>query len=94
MLEIFTEIIEELESLPKTHNAGYFEREGYALFQHIEGNRAMYRGVLDSQMFSKKMRDHLSEMVQVHLDRHNDRIPTQSIPFEIFANHMVSPNMG
>jgi len=94
MLEVFTEIIEELESLPKTHNAGYFEREGYALFQHVEGNHAMYRGVLESQMFSKKLKDYLSEMVQVHMDRHNNLVPAQSIPFEIAANHMVSSIMG
>ncbi len=94
MLEIFTEIIENLKSLSNTHNDKYFEREGYLLFQHVEGNRAMYRGVLDSQMFSKKLRIHLSEMVQVHLDRHNDRVTTQTIPFEIAANHMVSSIMG
>ena len=94
MLEIFTEIIAELESLPNSHTDRYFEQEGYQLFQNVESNQAMYRGVLDSHIFTKKLRNHLSAMVQSHLNNHKNQVPKQSIPLEIAANHMVSSVLG
>jgi len=94
MLEIFTGIVEELESLPDRHAGRYFEREGYLLFQHVGDNRAMYRGILDSQVFARKLRKHFSDMVQMHLYDHASQIPSGAIPIEIAANHMVSALLG
>ena len=94
MLEIFSGIIDELESLPNRHADRYFEQEGYLLFQHVFENQAMYRGILDSQPFARKFRKYLSEMVQIHLYAHANQIPTSAIPIEIAAHHMVSSLVG
>ena len=94
MLEIFSEIVEELESLPDKHAENYFEQEGYLLFQHVKDNLALYRGILDSHKFTKQLRERMSEMVQYHLSHHNDQGYNHIIPLEIAANHMLSSILG
>ena len=90
MLELFSEMIEELESIQPRHSERYFEEEGYRLFQHVEENQSMYRGILDSRVFARKFRNRMSEMVQMHIHNHTDNIINRAIPTEIAANHMVS----
>lgn len=94
MLEIFTGIIEELESLPDKHGEDYFEQEGYLLFEHVSKNRSLYRGILDSHTFTRKLRDHIRNTVQKHLDDHAEEISSSPIPIEIAAQHMVSSLLG
>lgn len=94
MLEIFSGIIEELESLPERHADRYFEQEGYLLFQHVKKNQAMYRSILNSQLFARKLRKHLGDMVQMHLYSHASEIRTSAIPIEVAAHHMVSALLG
>jgi AcrR family transcriptional regulator len=94
MLEIFTGIIEELESLPEKHGEEYFEQEGYLLFEHVSENSALYRSILDSHNFSRQLRDHVKGMVQGHLDNHAHQITSTTIPIEVAAQHMVSSLMG
>lgn len=94
MLEIFTETIEEIESLPAEHGERYFEREGYLLFAHVSENQSLYRSILDSQNFTRKFRQHTKKMVQVHMEAHAQNISTPSFPLEIAAQHMVSSLVG
>ncbi len=94
MFEIFTGIIDELESLPEKHDERYFEQEGYLLFEHISENRTLYRSILDSHTFTRKFREHIKLMVQSHLDDHVALIVSPAFPVEIAAQHMVSSLLG
>jgi AcrR family transcriptional regulator len=94
MLEIFSGIIEEIESLPETHGEGYFEQEGYLLFEHVAKNRSLYRGILDSYTFAGKLRDHIRNTVRKHIDSHAEEISSSEIPIDIAAQHMVSSLLG
>ena len=94
MLELMTEIIEELESLPHEHAGGYFEQEGNLLFQHVKDNQAMYRSILDSRPFARKLREHIKGMVQMHLYSHAGQSTNSAIPLEVAANHMVASLLG
>jgi AcrR family transcriptional regulator len=94
MLEIFTDIIAELESLPGKHGEQYFEREGYLLFKHVAENSALYRSILDSLTFSRRLREHVKKIVQRHLDQHAGQITSTTIPIEVAAQHMVSSMLG
>ena len=94
MLEIFTGIIDELESLPDKHGDSYFEQEGYLLFDHVSENKSLYRSILDSHTFSRQLREHVRGLVQQHLDHHTDQIPSPTIPLDVAAQHMVSSLLG
>lgn len=94
MLEIFTSTIEELESLSGEHGEGYFEQEGYLLFQHVSENTALYRSILDSHNFSRQFRDYIKKMVQQHLESNAHKVPSLAFPIEIAAQHMVSSLLG
>lgn len=94
MLEVFTDIVEQLESLPDRHAGRYFEQEGYLLFEHVSENRALYSSILDSPTFSRKLREHTKNMIQAHLEEHAQQIPSLSFPVEIAAQHMVSSLLG
>lgn len=94
MLEIFTEIVEELESLAKDHGEKYFENEGYLLFEHVSKNRLLYESILGSYAFTKKFREQLKLMIQVHLDGRRHQFANPTIPFEVAAIHMASSVLG
>ncbi len=94
MLEIFTETIDEIESLLVSHGDRYFEQEGYLLFEHVSENQALYRSILDSQNFTRKFRDHTKKMVQLHIEGHIEHVASPSFPVEIAAQHMVSSLIG
>jgi AcrR family transcriptional regulator len=94
MLELMTEIIVELESLPHEHAGVYFEQEGNLLFQHVKENQAMYRSILDSRPFARKLREHIKGIVQMHLYSHAGQLTDSAIPLEIAANHMVASLLG
>lgn len=94
MLEIFTGIVEEIESLPDKHGEDLFEQEGYLLFEHVSKNQSLYRGILDSHTFTRKLRNHIRNIVRKHLDGHAEEISSSPIPIEIAAQHMVSSLLG
>jgi AcrR family transcriptional regulator len=94
MMEIFTEIIKDLEALPDQHGDNYFEQEGYLLFKHVSDNQALYLSILDSHAFSLKFRQHLTHMIQSHLQRHENQVANSTIPLEIAAQHMASSLLG
>ena len=94
MLEIFTEIIEDLEAIPGENKEGYFKQEGHSLFKHISENRTLYLSIFDSIKFSRKLRDQNKGIVQEHLNNHVDQFSSTRIPLEAAAQHMVSSLLG
>ncbi|MFN2159112.1 MAG: TetR/AcrR family transcriptional regulator [Anaerolineales bacterium] len=94
MLGIFEEIVQGLESQPETRLYNYFEEEGYRLFEHVRENHLLYKGILESRLFTRKLKTQLNEMVRNHLDDHRGQVSEKIVPFEIAANHMVSSLLG
>jgi AcrR family transcriptional regulator len=94
MLEIFSEIVAELESLPVKHGESYFEQEGYLLFEQISKNHSLYSSILNSQTFTRKLGEQIKNVIQIHLDDHAQQIASPAIPIEIAAQHMVSSLLG
>ncbi len=94
MLEILTSIIGELESLAEEAGEDYFEREGFLIFQNVARNPSLYRGILGSHAFSRKLRAHVQGMMVAHLKSHAGDIESTLIPLEVASLHMVSSLMG
>jgi AcrR family transcriptional regulator len=94
MLEIFTDVIKGLEASAQHPGPGYFEQEGLLLFQHVAANTALYRGILGSQPFRRRLRNHVQGMILAHLEDHASALRSTPIPKEIAALHMVSSLMG
>ncbi|MCI0709698.1 MAG: TetR/AcrR family transcriptional regulator [Chloroflexi bacterium] len=95
MLEVFTQIITDLESLHETRIDHSFEREGYLFFQQVADNRALYRSILDSRAFSRKLREHITLIVLDQIvENHADELERSEIPPEIAAHHLVSSLLG
>jgi AcrR family transcriptional regulator len=94
MLEVFTQIVTELEALQESHAIGSFEEEGYHLFQHVAEHTALYRSILDSRYFARKLREHMAAIVLGHLEQHSSELIDSPIPVEIAAQHMVSSVLG
>ena len=94
MLEIFTRIIDELESLSNQRAEHSFEQEGRHFFQHVAENAALYRSILDSLPFARKLRDNIVQRIRGHLESHAKEIPEPVIPVDIAAQHLVSSILG
>lgn len=94
MLDVFTRIITELEALQDSHNDDSFEQEGIRFFQHVADNASLYRSILDSNPFARKLRQHIAAMIQKHLEHHTEDLQGSTIPQDIAAQHMVSSVLG
>lgn len=95
MLEIFTQLITDLESLNENRINHSFEREGYLFFQHISDNAALYRSILDSRAFSRKLREHITLIVRAQIvENHADELQLSQIPLDIAAHHIVASLLG
>jgi AcrR family transcriptional regulator len=94
MLDIFTRILNDLEARPDRQTDRFFEQEGAYFFQHVADHAALYRSILDSQPFARKLREHVVARIRAHLDSHAADLPAPAIPLEIAAQHMVSSLLG
>jgi AcrR family transcriptional regulator len=90
MLEIFTGIIEDLEGQAQEGGADYFEREGRMIFESVARSPSLYKAILGSQAFSRKLRGHVQDMMATHLSSHGAQSEAAPIPLDIAALHMVS----
>jgi AcrR family transcriptional regulator len=94
MLETCTGIIEELESLAAQAGDVHFKQEGTLIFQNVAANPSMYRGILGSHAFRRRLRVHLQGMIQKHLNRNAAGIGSTPIPLDVAAVHMASSLLG
>ncbi|NJO83195.1 MAG: hypothetical protein HC828_10495 [Blastochloris sp.] len=81
-------------SFQESNDADYFRREGRFFFQHVAANAALYRNILDSAPFARKLRERVAIIVLGHLTDRADEIRTMHIPTEIAAQHIVSSVLG
>ncbi len=94
MLEIFTKLVAELESTSESHQADYFQQEGFHFFQHVDDNSAVYQSILDSLQFTRILQKHLIGIVEKHLTDHASDIPDPAIPHDVAAQHVVASLLG
>ena len=94
MLEVFDDIVQELESLLDRRGGEFFEQEGQLIFQHVADHAALYRGILNSLQFTRKLRQQLSEFVLNHMKAHVTDSTALTMPIEVGAHHMVSSILG
>ena len=94
MLDVFAHIITELEALHDREASDAFEQEGLHFFQHVADHEALYRSILDSTPFARKLRERVAAIIQGHLTRHADELQNASIPQDIAAQHMTSSFLG
>ena len=94
MLKIFSEIIDELESLPEKHEQDYFKQEGVLLFEHVLENHWLYQAIFKSHTFSRRLRAHIGEMMLIHLRHHQADLAAPTFSYEIAATHMASSLLG
>lgn len=94
MLTVFTRMITKLEAMQESHQSDSFEQEGYHFFQHVADHAPLYHSMLDSLMFTRKLRERMVVIVLAHLDNHADELAQSSIPKEIAGQHMVSSILG
>lgn len=94
MLDIFSRILTDLESQSNHGEGRFFAQEGAAFFQHVADHVALYRSILDSLAFARKLRSHVMERIRSHLKSHADVVPVPAIPVEIAAQHMTSSLLG
>jgi AcrR family transcriptional regulator len=94
MLEITLEIIQELETSAGQEREDYFEREGRLIFQQVAREPSLFRGILGSHAFRRRLRDHVQATTLAHLKNHAALVEPTPIPLEIAASHMVSSLFG
>ncbi len=76
------------------HGERFFEHEGRLLFEHVAEHQALYRGILGSLPFARKLRDQLVGMVLVHLENHAGDHLAPLIPLDVATQHIISSLLG
>src|SRR5579859_5670022 len=90
MLGIFKNLADELEALASQHKGDYFQNEGVLIFRQVEQNKALYRSILDSLVFSRKLRNLFAEHIRVRVVAHISNAPKLVVPLEVAVNHMAA----
>jgi len=94
MLDVFQEIVRDLESMAGQRGGQYFQAEGQLIFAHVHAHQALYRSILDSLVFTRKLKAILTEHIRGQLSQHRPPGPADDTLAEIAVNHMVTSLVG
>jgi AcrR family transcriptional regulator len=94
MLAVFEAVTSELELSASEQGVNYFEREGNLVFGHVYKYQGLYRSILQSQEFVRKLKNLLARRVEDHMQRHADGLEDPAFPTELAANHIVVSLIG
>ena len=94
MLAVFDNITAELETSAVETGGEYFVQEGKLIFGHVQKYVGLYRSILQSQDFVRKLKKLLIQLVEGHIQRHAKELDDLAFPIELAANHMVSAIIG
>ncbi len=94
MLDVFLNIARELEAMGGQHSQDYFEQEGTVIFAHVQANEALYRGILESLVFRRKLIKLFAEHTARHIALHQPSFENPAVPLEIAVNHMALSFVG
>jgi AcrR family transcriptional regulator len=90
MLDIFHNLANGLESMGREHDGAFFEEEGLLLFTYVQENATLFRSILDSLVFTRKLRALITEHTQKSIGLHILPLPDLAIPLDIAVNHMAT----
>ena len=94
MLDVFQDITDGLESLAGTHAGEFFQTEGRLIFEHVRQHEALYRSILDSLVFTRKLKGVLAEHIRKQLARHRQPRTRDKLLGEIAVHHMMTAVVG
>lgn len=94
MLDIFQTIAADLEAVAGEHGASFFEQEGLLIFAHVQANESLYRGILDSLVFTRKLRRLFADLVERHVREHMPDPGEHQILMSAAVHHMVAALIG
>ena len=94
LLELFQDVTQALEALAREHGVAFFQTEGQLIFAHVRDHQALYRSLLDSPVFARKLKKLLAEHIRRQVARHRQRRAKASQLEEIAVNHMVAALVG
>jgi AcrR family transcriptional regulator len=94
MLAVFDAVTSELEISTVAKDDSYFEQEGNRLFSHVRRYENLYRSILQSQGFVRKLRDLLAQRIKSHIQLHSEELIDLAFPIDLAANHMVVSLIG
>jgi AcrR family transcriptional regulator len=90
MLDIFQIVGRDLEALAGRHGEEHFANEGLLIFTHVAEHAALYRSILDSLVFTRKLRKLFAEHTQRHMAQHSLPDAHSVVPLEIAVNHSAT----
>ncbi len=94
MLQIFHDMTNDLEATAGEHGDNFFKNEGLLIFRHVQDNEALYRSILDSPVFARRLRLLFTAHIARHMQQHMDAIPNPVIELEVAANHVATSLIG
>jgi hypothetical protein len=94
MLAVFDDVMEDLETSAGDKGVEYFEQEGILLFGHVQKYQGLYRSIIQSHEFVKKLKKLLSKRIEHHISHHAAGLKDPSFPIDLAAHHMVVALVG
>lgn len=94
MLQIFQDMADDLEATAAKHGDNFFKNEGVLIFKHVQDNEVLYRTVLDSPPFARKLRAFFTAHIAKHMEQQARTIPEPVLPLPVAANHVATSLLG
>jgi len=94
MLELFQSVTDSLEALPVEAGAEYYRNEGRVVFTQVKENAAAFRSILDSLVFTRKLRQSLMDHIRRGMKRQGFLPSRSAIPPEVVVHHMAVSVIG
>ncbi len=90
--EQLEQIIRQLEDMVGERTDDYFQREGMLLYEHVQENEFLYRGLLGGHVNAqvvRRLRDTLVRLIRPQMEGHIKGVELR-IPLEIAVNHVAA----
>ena len=94
MLELFQDVTRELEAMARPHEDEFFRTEGRLIFEHVRAHEALYRSLLDSRVFTRKLKKLLAKHIERQVARHRRPRARRTVMEAIAVNQMVAGLVG
>jgi AcrR family transcriptional regulator len=94
MLAVFEDVMEDLETSAGDQGIEYFEQEGTLIFRHVQKYQGLYRSIIQSHEFVKKLKKLLSKRIEEHISHHVGTLKDPYFPIDLAAHHMVVALVG
>lgn len=94
MLEAFQDVARDLEAMAGQQEGEFFQAEGRLIFQHVHEHPALYRSILDSAVFTRKLKNVLAEHIHRQAAGHHAHGTLDRVLQDIAVHHMMTAVVG